>query len=369
MRISRLSTMLIAALCALPPSSAPACSVPVFRYALERWEADAYPLVVFHSGSLSEAQRGLVSQVQRATANAQVSIVDVSKPLDREMAQLWQKHRTEKLPALILRYPESAAIAQPAWSGPLDAASVNMLLDSPLRQKVADRILKGECAVWVLLECGKADKDDGTARLLEAELERLSKTLKLPEPDDAVAEEILAAKNRPPLRIQFSLLRLSRRDATEAGLTSMLLNTEEDLKTYDEPMAFPVFGRGRALDALVGKGINAENIAHACAFITGACSCEVKRINPGKDLLFAVDWDRNTGAPPAREKVTDKTPGRRVKKAAMQPSITPASVKEETPTEDLQPMESGGSPLRFVFYGGIVVAVLLVFVALVRYVR
>ena len=43
-------------------------------------------------------------------------------------------------------------------------------------------------------------------------------------------------------------------------LLQMLLNTEDDLKTMKEPMAIPVFGRGRALYALVGKGINEETI-------------------------------------------------------------------------------------------------------------
>ncbi|PIW14960.1 MAG: hypothetical protein COW34_07135, partial [Armatimonadetes bacterium CG17_big_fil_post_rev_8_21_14_2_50_66_6] len=31
-----------------------ACSVPVFQYALERWPADPYEVVVFHRGPLSE---------------------------------------------------------------------------------------------------------------------------------------------------------------------------------------------------------------------------------------------------------------------------------------------------------------------------
>ena len=38
-------------------SAAQACSVPVFRYALERWPADAYRLVIFHNGPLSAEQQ------------------------------------------------------------------------------------------------------------------------------------------------------------------------------------------------------------------------------------------------------------------------------------------------------------------------
>ena len=73
---------------------------------------------------------------------------------------------------------------------------------------------------------------------------------------------------------------------------SILINSEPDLFDYmSYPMAFPVYGRGRALYALVGAGINEWNINEACAFITGACSCEVKALNPGVDLLMMVDWE------------------------------------------------------------------------------
>jgi hypothetical protein len=42
----------------------------------------------------------------------------------------------------------------------------------------------------------------------------------------------------------------------------------------------------------VGKGITATNISEACAFLTAACSCQVKAMNPGTDLLTSVDWSR-----------------------------------------------------------------------------
>jgi hypothetical protein len=367
---------LLAVLCALMvcflfarPVSA--CSVPVFRYALDRWEADAYPLIVFHDGPLSEEQRRLVERLQKpGAANLQVTALDVARPLDKTTAALWQKHRTEKLPALLLKYPDSAAIPEPAWTAPLEAASVDALLDSPVRREVASRILKGESGVWVLLECGKPDKDEKAARFLIEQLERMPKVLKLPDPDDPVADEILAAKNRPPVRIAFSLLRLSRNDPAERAFASMLLHTEDDLTTYDEPMVFPIFGRGRALEARIGKGINEENITDACAFVIGACSCEVKRINPGKDLLMSVDWDRSTGVPPAREKATDKTSrGKRAKKK--QPALaagTPArTVLEEIPAEDLAPLESASPALRYLLYGLGTLATLLFLCVWLRY--
>ncbi len=60
----------------------------------------------------------------------------------------------------------------------------------------------------------------------------------------------------------------------------------------NEPMAFPVFGRGRVLYALIGKGINAGTIEQACRDLTGPCTCQVKDQNPGTDLLMAVNWEK-----------------------------------------------------------------------------
>ena len=71
----------------------------------------------------------------------------------------------------------------------------------------------------------------------------------------------------------------------------MLLASEADLKDLDEPMVFPVYGRGRFMPPMVGKGITDENITHDAEFLTGPCSCQIKRQNPGTDLLAAVNWE------------------------------------------------------------------------------
>ena len=56
-------------------------------------------------------------------------------------------------------------------------------------------------------------------------------------------------------------------------------------------MAFPIFGRGRALYALVGKGINNDTIDAAGTDLTGPCTCTIKEQNPGIDMLMPVAWD------------------------------------------------------------------------------
>ena len=70
------------------------------------------------------------------------------------------------------------------------------------------------------------------------------------------------------------------------------MRTEDDLlEESGKPMVFPVFGRGRALWAYIGAGITEENIAEAAQFLIGPCSCQIKRQNPGSDLLLTADWE------------------------------------------------------------------------------
>ena len=55
-------------------------------------------------------------------------------------------------------------------------------------------------------------------------------------------------------------------------------------------MVFALFGQGRALPAFIGAGIDEENLHFGCGYLCGACSCQVKRENPGFDLPLNIDW-------------------------------------------------------------------------------
>ena len=54
----------------------------------------------------------------------------------------------------------------------------------------------------------------------------------------------------------------------------------------------PVFGRGRAATVLPARTVTGDAVAEFTAFLCGACSCQVKQLNPGFDLLLPVDWDQ-----------------------------------------------------------------------------
>jgi hypothetical protein len=270
-----------------------ACSVPVFRWALERWEADPYEVVIFHRGPMAPADQAIADQLTSdATANVVVRLVDLASPPDDQMQPLRERYTSLVLPWAMVRYPAISMIREDVWAGSLDDAALKTVPDSPKRREIAQRLIDGDAAVWVLLESGQQEKDDAAAKVLTEQLGRMQEMLKLPEQPVELAYTGWNSPEPPDLKISFSLLTLSRSDAAERLFVPMLLHSESDLTTFKEPMAFPVFGRGRALYALVGAGINEDNIAEACTFLVGACTCQVKQLNPGTDLLMAVDWDR-----------------------------------------------------------------------------
>lgn len=274
-----------------------ACSVPVFRYALERWAPDPYQAVVFHRGPLTDAQKAAVASLSpdglagELHANLIPRAVDLDREENRQWQTLWQEQKSDTLPWVAVHFPPATRIPVNVWSGPLDAKALRPVLDSPMRKQIAQRLAKGESAVWVLLESGDKAKDDATAQLLQARLDFLMRELKPPQLDPQDVASGLVSVGQDALRVIFTLARLSRSDPAEQTFVKMLLGTEEDLKDTKAPIAFPIFGRGRALYALVGAGINNDTIDDACTFLIGSCSCQVKEQNPGVDLLLAMDWD------------------------------------------------------------------------------
>lgn len=263
-----------------------ACSIPVFQYALTRWHSDPYEVFVFHRDGLSLEEQSRIDRLQNAMtghnshANIIVETIDLARSQNDAMRQIWQAQGIPKLPWMVVRSPGASAFV---WSGRFTANAVEMLLDSPVRQEIARRILDDDVAVWILLESGISPRDDAAVSLLEKQLKKLEGKLKIIDPQGSTIDR----------QTSFSMIRLSRNDPNEQIFVQMLLHTEWDLKDFAKakPMAFPIFGRGRVLYALIGDGINEENIERTCSFLVGWCSCEVKALNPGVDLLMSVNWE------------------------------------------------------------------------------
>ena len=243
----------------LSPALSQACQVPVFRYALERWAADAIKII---------ADKEFAEALREEKGNFEIQQTEDHKGI-----------------AVYLH-----GIPVPFYRG--EPKAPQKLFNSATRKEVFQKLTSGTSAVWILLKSGRDEIDsiaekNLAAYLKEAEKVYAEKIAKKKE-DKAVKDELLVDI---PLQVKFEYISLER-SKEESFLVNMLLSLEPDLREIDQPMAFAVYGRGRCLPPLIGKGISRNNIVNEdCSYLCGDCTCEVKEQNPGVDLLFAQDWD------------------------------------------------------------------------------
>jgi hypothetical protein len=253
-----------------------ACSIPVFRYALDRWSADPFALEI----SANDAKDEAVARFLRNITDSSPLNLMPSRSNDEGLSRL--------------TFPHAAPDATPAWSGKLDGKTLPRITDSPARAEIVKRILAGDCGVWVLVESGQREADDRAAAALEKRLRYLEQVAQIPpiDPNDPTSQ----LGPGPALGVKFSLLRIQRDNAAEEAFTSMLAGPNHDMENANGPWLALVFGRGRVLGAWPAEGFGDEQTDEACLFLLGACSCEVKRMNPGWDLLVNVDWNESLHA-------------------------------------------------------------------------
>lgn len=284
-------------------SIAVACNVPVFRYALERWPADLYEIVVLHDGPLDPQQAEQVQALQELSrtaighANFNVRTLAVAQIEDELLAEVWKSHGKDSQPIMALLYPRNAQEVPDRFitAVPLTQDAIDQLVSSPVREQLIKEVLNGESAVWIFVPSGNKEADDLALERLNDQVARSERELELPPQDEIEADEFFRIENPIELRLGFSVITLDRDDPKEKFMLAMLLASESDLESLEEPMAFPVIGRGRVLYALVGKGIFPDTIVSASRFAVGPCSCQVKEQNPGFDLLLSVAWDEKLG--------------------------------------------------------------------------
>lgn len=283
---------------------ASACSIPVFRYARDRWDTDLYRVTIFHDGPIDgenfDRCRNIAAESrvrynaeflgeiddQIETANISVGFVDISGEMDPVTQRLWQAQRTDNLPWVDVRYPRSKSGTHTLFRGPLDAFDVALFCGSSVLEETDALLAGGASAVWVFLESGDRGADRKAAKRLRWALEKSEEEIELPKIDQQDAEEYLSSDNQPALRIDFPMVTLKRNKKEDAGFIHQLVRSEPALAKYlDKPLAFPVFGKARILYALAGEGINTSNVKKANSFLCGPCACTVKEQNPGIDLL------------------------------------------------------------------------------------
>ncbi len=153
---------------------------------------------------------------------------------------------------------------------------------SPLREKIAEDIMDGKLCAMLYLRSGNQVKDDKGREIIM----------------NAIASS--------PFSNIITYYELDRNSAEEGHFVSMLLNVEDDLAAIEEPMLFGVFGRFRALEPLLARGISEENVGLMIDFLTADCSCLIKDNLPGADILFTNSWENPV--PALVNKILDENP-------------------------------------------------------------
>lgn len=299
-------------------SVAAACNIPVFRYALERWKSDSYKVVVFHDSPLNDKQKSFIKKLNQSATdsggNANIEIVQHSvgadSGSDAKLSDLWQTFQSDsnaKLPYLVVRTRLPSGEVN-AWHGSLEKASQSYLIDSPARQAIAKRLLRGDSVVWVMLKSTDKAKNEQTRKLVESANKDMASKVTLPDGIGLPGSELFSDV---PLLLQFSLLEIEAGDPKEQFLINLFTGIQPEAYKEGEPLVVPIFGRGRALEVIPGSDLKETLIHDLTIFLSGPCSCQVKDRNPGFDILLSADWDSELfgedGEKPPAKSVTDPT--------------------------------------------------------------
>lgn len=273
--------------------SADACSVPVFRYALERWSADLFEVDVFYRGKLTPEQRAAVSQLEDQSqinggaVNWEVVHCNLDEKLDEDLQALGDTLGDVPLPHVVLRRPGGRRGSAIVWSGPLSDAKPS-LWTSSARGELIRRLAKGDSVVWLVFPGNDKAASRQIVKQLQQQLPELAADIPLPAGVGLPGSELLT---QLPLEVRFSVLEVNGKSPEEAIFRNLVTRGVVEDVGDDDVIVVPVFGRGRAMTALKADSIDEALLAECSGFLCGACSCQVKQSNPGFDLLLAVNWD------------------------------------------------------------------------------
>ena len=240
-----------------------ACTTRVSEWVLLNALPDQYTLIYFHKNPVTETVKKQNKEVVDGMKTANIHFKTVAR---NDVSESWYGlYYEERLFIRFKTLPETKNI-----------------ISSPLREKISSELMSGKLCVMVYLLTDNREKDDTGRKTLQKAL------------------------GASPFGSIISVVELSRNSKEESIFASLLLNVEDDLKDIREPMLFGVFGRFKALEPLLGKGITEENIYLMIDYLTSECSCLIKDDLPGTDILSNGNWDNP--APALLNTIIDSNP-------------------------------------------------------------
>lgn len=286
---------------------ATACTTPVYRYAMYNWASSPFVVCYLYRGKPDAEDEALnrtiaeAGNAKPATANIVLESIDLEtwKPerLPPAVRKTLEARAEGALPAYVVLTPWGAELPVEQF----DKAAAAALIDSPVRARLGEMLDQGNAAAFLLLPGADAAENQRVESVIRETIAKAaSGQIAVASMDDPTAPGMPGQPVDPSSddqtaaagRLELGMVKLDRSDPAEQWFLRTLMHVEPDLHEYqDEPMVFAVYGRGRAMEPYIGKGITAENLSDLVAFLAGACSCMVKEQNPGVDLLFRWDWD------------------------------------------------------------------------------
>ena len=271
-------------------SVAQACSLPVFRYALENWEADEHVLMLPRGTSDAEI-KWWNDFLKNGDFNYEVS-----------------KIANDDMPAG-LYFPKGFGpwITYDAFKEKgqqnLDSAFVSKQWESASSKKVIDGIIRGDSVIF-LFSGGDAKARQAAEEKMRPRIKTLLEYVELADdvvdswknfhapPDEFYSPPRGHVASPIPLGMAISFVHLNEYEALAKQVETIFL--AEDLEEQGQENGVRVtvvFGRGRAIPVGHIDDIDKHVIDDVIYFVTGACSCKIKEENPGHDLMLPIYWD------------------------------------------------------------------------------
>lgn len=285
---------LLTFLAAAQPLSA--CSIPVFRFALERWAPDLFEVSVFHRCPLSDSDEQRVTRVEDQAVsngghlNLEVIRCNLDEDVPADLLDVWKSLKSPSLPTVVVRTPRKATGQSIVWQGSLSDPFLDGLAVSPTRREITRRLSQGDSVVWLFVRGTDAEQADRVRKSLDTAIKQAEDQIELPAGIGRPGSELLS---RVPLQLRFSVVELSADSREEHVLLKLLRSALPQPPREEESLLAPIFGRGRVLSVQSARDVEPEVITDLTTYLCSACSCQVKQQNPGFDLLCEMNWEES----------------------------------------------------------------------------
>ncbi|MFC4990812.1 hypothetical protein [Rubritalea tangerina] len=164
-----------------------ACQVPVFRYALERWETDKYALYLVTPKPLSAEQTQLAEKIIAAqdTTNFELNSIVLEGLSERELWQLPEIDTSITEPTLMLFAPAKTQQTKPLYTTSFTGSGFQQLVTSPVRKQLVKKLIAGTSCIWIVIHNNKPQEALAIQQDLDKHLAKIETKIEIA---DAVVE-------------------------------------------------------------------------------------------------------------------------------------------------------------------------------------